>query len=98
MAVKTTFKRVLRNQIPIENDHENDEYDDDHFDAYDDDNAMTGNLATHLPTTLTTLLHPKTISITSFNLKPQLPVWTQIYIHPRICRINNTAHHDLFIQ
>ena len=39
---KTTFKRVLRNQIPIEND----EYDDDdgdnfdNFDAYDDDNAQ----------------------------------------------------------
>ena len=40
---KTTFKRVLRNQIPIENDDEHHEYDDDNgdnFDAYDDDNAQ----------------------------------------------------------
>ena len=43
-ASKTTFKRVLWNQIPIENDDEHHEYDDDNgdnFDAYDDDNAMT---------------------------------------------------------
>ena len=32
---KTTFKRVLRNQIPIENDNENDEYDDDNGDNFD---------------------------------------------------------------
>ena len=36
-----TFKRVLKNQIPIEYDDESDDYDDDNgdnFDAYDDDN------------------------------------------------------------
>ena len=32
---KTTFKRVLRNQIPIENDRENDEYDDENGDNFD---------------------------------------------------------------
>ena len=32
---KTTFKRLLRNQIPIENDNENDEYDDDNGDNFD---------------------------------------------------------------
>ena len=32
---KTTFKRILRNQIPIENDHENDEYDDENGDNFD---------------------------------------------------------------
>ena len=32
---KTTFKRVLRNQIPIENDTENYEYDDDNGDNVD---------------------------------------------------------------
>ena len=38
---KTTFKRVLQNQIPIDYDDENDDYDDDNgdnFDDYDDDN------------------------------------------------------------
>ena len=33
---KMSFQRVLRNQIPVENDDENDEYDDDdggNFDA-----------------------------------------------------------------
>ena len=30
---KTTFKRVLRNQIPIKNYDENDEYNGDNFDA-----------------------------------------------------------------
>ena len=32
---KMTFKRVLRNQIPIENDRENDEYDDENGDNFD---------------------------------------------------------------
>ena len=32
---KTTFKRVLRNQIPIENDRENYEYDDENGDNFD---------------------------------------------------------------
>ena len=32
---KTTFKRILRNQIPIENDRENDEYDDENGDNFD---------------------------------------------------------------
>ena len=38
---KTTFKRILQNQIPIDYDDENYEYDDengDHYDGYDDDN------------------------------------------------------------
>ena len=34
---KTTFRRLLRNQIPIENDDENDDDNGDNFDAYDDD-------------------------------------------------------------
>ena len=39
--VKTTLERVLQNQIPIDYDDENYEYDDengDNYDAYDDDN------------------------------------------------------------
>ena len=32
---KTTFKRVLRNQILVENDRENDEYDDENGDNFD---------------------------------------------------------------
>ena len=32
---KTAFKRVLRNQISIENDCENDEYDDENGDNFD---------------------------------------------------------------
>ena len=32
---KRTFQRVLWNQIPIENDNENDEYDDDNGDNFD---------------------------------------------------------------
>ena len=34
-AVKNDIKRVLRNQIPIENDRENDEYDDENGDNFD---------------------------------------------------------------
>ena len=41
LAVKKTFKRLVKNQIPIDYDDENYEYDDDiddNFDAYDKDN------------------------------------------------------------
>ena len=38
---KTTFKRILENQIPIDYDNENYEYDDengDNYEGYDDNN------------------------------------------------------------
>ena len=42
-TLKTTIKRVLPNQIPIDYDDENYEYDDengDNYDGYDDDNVQ----------------------------------------------------------
>ena len=54
---KTTFKRVIRNQIPIENDRENDEYDDVIILMFYHDNAQKSSTTMTLWSKYTSFKH-----------------------------------------